>query len=233
MCAAGVFEACPSDIAPQVRFRFDGKKHAAGAPGLILRFLLTLLFQRRFLEPSDFQRGIFLAAVLFLTPLIPPPCSRTGPDLGEQTPLGRVGPPAEVAPAYVSLAPQESSYVIGEVLASPADSPCNPISAPLNKAVPADLQTVCPGGPAAQSPGSASGASAHRPSSAYGSNVALRVGPYCQIRVDLDPSRHRVPDSLLRQVARCSLMRSTARISINGRRCTRSCAGHAGVLEGV
>jgi len=24
-----VFEACPSDIAQQVRFRFDGKKHAS------------------------------------------------------------------------------------------------------------------------------------------------------------------------------------------------------------
>jgi NAD(P)-dependent dehydrogenase (short-subunit alcohol dehydrogenase family) len=35
---------------------------------------------------------------------------------GEQTPLGRMGQPAELAPAYVYLASAESSYVIGETL---------------------------------------------------------------------------------------------------------------------
>ncbi len=35
---------------------------------------------------------------------------------GEQTPLGRAGQPAELAPAYVYLASQESSFVIGEVI---------------------------------------------------------------------------------------------------------------------
>lgn len=35
---------------------------------------------------------------------------------GEQTPLGRAGQPAEVAPAFVFLASQESSFVIGEVI---------------------------------------------------------------------------------------------------------------------
>jgi NAD(P)-dependent dehydrogenase (short-subunit alcohol dehydrogenase family) len=35
---------------------------------------------------------------------------------GEQTPLGRMGQPAELAPAYVFLASPESSYVIGETL---------------------------------------------------------------------------------------------------------------------
>jgi NAD(P)-dependent dehydrogenase (short-subunit alcohol dehydrogenase family) len=35
---------------------------------------------------------------------------------GEQTPLGRVGQPAEVAPAFVFLASPESSYVTGAVL---------------------------------------------------------------------------------------------------------------------
>jgi len=38
------------------------------------------------------------------------------PDFGEQTPLGRAGQPAELAPAYVFLASPESSYVIGETL---------------------------------------------------------------------------------------------------------------------
>lgn len=38
-------------------------------------------------------------------------------DFGSQTPLGRPGQPAEVAPAFVFLASQESSYVLGETLA--------------------------------------------------------------------------------------------------------------------
>lgn len=39
------------------------------------------------------------------------------PQFGAQTPLGRPGQPAELAPAYVFLASQESSYVTGETLA--------------------------------------------------------------------------------------------------------------------
>lgn len=38
------------------------------------------------------------------------------PEFGEQTPLGRAGQPAELAPAYVFLASPESSYVTGETL---------------------------------------------------------------------------------------------------------------------
>jgi NAD(P)-dependent dehydrogenase (short-subunit alcohol dehydrogenase family) len=37
-------------------------------------------------------------------------------EFGAQTPLGRPGQPAELAPAYVFLASQESSYVSGETL---------------------------------------------------------------------------------------------------------------------
>lgn len=37
-------------------------------------------------------------------------------EFGMQTPLGRPGQPAEMAPAYVYLASQESSYVVGETL---------------------------------------------------------------------------------------------------------------------
>ncbi len=40
----------------------------------------------------------------------------TLPSFGEDTPLGRPGQPAELAPAYVFLASPESSYVIGETL---------------------------------------------------------------------------------------------------------------------
>ena len=37
------------------------------------------------------------------------------PEFGAQTPLGRPGQPAELAPIYVLLASQESSYVTGEI----------------------------------------------------------------------------------------------------------------------
>lgn len=37
-------------------------------------------------------------------------------EFGQSTPLGRAGQPAELAPAYVFLASQESSYVSGEVI---------------------------------------------------------------------------------------------------------------------
>jgi NAD(P)-dependent dehydrogenase (short-subunit alcohol dehydrogenase family) len=51
------------------------------------------------------------------TPLIPATMSeeKVG-SFGEQTPMGRAGQPAELAPAYVFFASQESSYVTGEVL---------------------------------------------------------------------------------------------------------------------
>jgi NAD(P)-dependent dehydrogenase (short-subunit alcohol dehydrogenase family) len=52
------------------------------------------------------------------TPLIPAtmPAEKIE-TFGQQTPLGRVGQPAEVAPAYVFFASQESSYITAEVLA--------------------------------------------------------------------------------------------------------------------
>jgi NAD(P)-dependent dehydrogenase (short-subunit alcohol dehydrogenase family) len=58
------------------------------------------------------------------TPLIP----ATMPEeqvrgFGTQTPLGRAGQPAEVAPAYVFLASQEASYITGEVLAVTGGKP--------------------------------------------------------------------------------------------------------------
>jgi NAD(P)-dependent dehydrogenase (short-subunit alcohol dehydrogenase family) len=39
------------------------------------------------------------------------------PEFGSETPLGRAGQPAEIAPAYVFLASPESSFVIGSTLA--------------------------------------------------------------------------------------------------------------------
>ena len=49
------------------------------------------------------------------TPLIPATMPAEKVDqFGADTPLGRAGQPAELAPAYVFLASQESSYITGE-----------------------------------------------------------------------------------------------------------------------
>jgi NAD(P)-dependent dehydrogenase (short-subunit alcohol dehydrogenase family) len=58
------------------------------------------------------------------TPLIPAtmPDEQVG-SFGDQTPLGRAGQPAELAPAFVFFASQESSYVTGEVLAVTGGQP--------------------------------------------------------------------------------------------------------------
>ena len=42
---------------------------------------------------------------------------------GESAPLGRAGQPAEVAPAYVFFASQESSYVTAEMLGVTGGNP--------------------------------------------------------------------------------------------------------------
>lgn len=45
------------------------------------------------------------------------------PEFGQQAPLGRVGQPAELAPVYVFLASQESSYITGETIGVTGGSP--------------------------------------------------------------------------------------------------------------
>jgi len=51
------------------------------------------------------------------TPLIPATMPKDKVEsFGQDTPMGRAGQPAELAPAYVFFASQESSYVSGEVL---------------------------------------------------------------------------------------------------------------------
>ena len=52
------------------------------------------------------------------TPLIPAtmPEEKVDDFGAEESPTGRAGQPAEVAPLYVFLASQESSYVNGEVI---------------------------------------------------------------------------------------------------------------------
>ncbi len=58
------------------------------------------------------------------TPLIPATMGEEQvEDFGTQTPLGRAGQPAELAPAYVFLAAPEPSYITGEVLAVTGGKP--------------------------------------------------------------------------------------------------------------
>ena len=58
------------------------------------------------------------------TPLIPAtmPAEQVA-SFGAETPTGRAGQPAELAPAYVFLASQESSYVTGERIGVPGGMP--------------------------------------------------------------------------------------------------------------
>jgi len=72
------------------------------------------------LAQSLAQKGIRVNSVApgpIWTPLIPATMPEGKADsFGGQTPLGRAGQPAEVAPAYVFFASAESSYVTGETL---------------------------------------------------------------------------------------------------------------------
>lgn len=75
----------------------------------------------RALSQEVIEKGIRVNAVApgpIWTPLI---VSTMGEDaykeFGKNTPLGRAGQPAELAPAYVYLASNDSSYVTGEVMA--------------------------------------------------------------------------------------------------------------------
>lgn len=58
------------------------------------------------------------------TPLIPATMPEETVDgFGDQAPLGRVGQPAELAPAYVFLASGESSYITGQVVGVTGGAP--------------------------------------------------------------------------------------------------------------
>ena len=67
------------------------------------------------------ERGIRVNSVApgpIWTPLIPATMTAEKVDtFGQDTPIGRAGQPAELAPAFVFLASQESSYITGETIA--------------------------------------------------------------------------------------------------------------------
>jgi NAD(P)-dependent dehydrogenase (short-subunit alcohol dehydrogenase family) len=62
------------------------------------------------------ERGIRVNSVApgpIWTPLIPSTPPEKVASFGENTPLGRAGQPAELAPVYVLLASDEGSYISG------------------------------------------------------------------------------------------------------------------------
>jgi NAD(P)-dependent dehydrogenase (short-subunit alcohol dehydrogenase family) len=92
------------------------------SPGLI-DYAMTKAAQVAFTKALAQQlgsRGIRVNAVApgpIWTPLIPATSWPDKlPEFGQDTPLGRAGQPAELAPAYVFLASPESSYVSGAIV---------------------------------------------------------------------------------------------------------------------
>lgn len=87
--------------------------HYATTKGAIVTFTKAL-------AEEAIKQGVRVNAVApgpIWTPLIPstmPP--EQASNFGKQTPMQRPGQPAELAPAYVFLASQESSYIAGEVI---------------------------------------------------------------------------------------------------------------------
>lgn len=72
------------------------------------------------LSQEVIKQGIRVNAVApgpIWTPLIPSTMpEQKVKEFGKQSPIGRAGQPAELAPAYVFLASQESSYITGEII---------------------------------------------------------------------------------------------------------------------
>jgi NAD(P)-dependent dehydrogenase (short-subunit alcohol dehydrogenase family) len=81
----------------------------------------------RGLASSVAEKGVRVNSVApgpIWTPLIPATMPEEKVEsFGTQTPLGRVGQPAELAPAYVFLASGKASYITGEVIAVTGGQP--------------------------------------------------------------------------------------------------------------
>jgi NAD(P)-dependent dehydrogenase (short-subunit alcohol dehydrogenase family) len=81
--------------------------------GAILSFTRSLAMQ---LSPKKINVNAVAPGPIW-TPLIPASFdAEEVENFGKQTPLGRPGQPSEVAPAYVYLASNDSSYVTGQVI---------------------------------------------------------------------------------------------------------------------
>jgi NAD(P)-dependent dehydrogenase (short-subunit alcohol dehydrogenase family) len=92
----------------------------ASTKGAILTFTKGL-------SQEAIKRGIRVNAVApgpIWTPLIVSTFgAESVPDFGAQTPIGRAGQPAELAPVYVFLASAESTYIVGEVIGATGGKP--------------------------------------------------------------------------------------------------------------
>jgi hypothetical protein len=80
------------------------------------------------LAQETIENGVRVNAVApgpIWTPLIPAtmPEEKVADFGAEESPMGRAGQPAEVAPVYVFLASQESAYVNGEVIGATGGMP--------------------------------------------------------------------------------------------------------------
>ena len=74
------------------------------------------------------ERGVRVNGVApgpFWTPLQPSggQTQEKVQEFGKGTPMGRPGQPAELAPTFVFLASQESSYISGEIICVPGGKP--------------------------------------------------------------------------------------------------------------
>lgn len=94
--------------------------HYATTKGAIVTFT-------RALSQEVIEKGVRVNAVApgpIWTPLIVSTIGADGYEtFGKDTPLGRAGQPAELAPAYVFLASNDSSYITGEVIAVTGGTP--------------------------------------------------------------------------------------------------------------
>lgn len=85
----------------------------AATKGAIITFTKAL-------SDMAIEKGVRVNAVApgpIWTPLIPSTMPREKvKQFGKNTPIGRAGQPAELAPAFVFLASQDSSYITGEVI---------------------------------------------------------------------------------------------------------------------